>query len=883
MDLEPGRTIAHYRIDRKIGEGGMGVVYVAEDTRLGRRVALKILPADVAADSERRARFEREARALAALNHPNIVTVHSVEEAGGVSFLTMELVSGRPLRALLAPRGLPFGQVLDLSIGIAEALEVAHRHGVVHRDLKPDNVMLTDDGRIKVLDFGLAKLREPIAGPGATGLPTRSITEAGKILGTVAYLSPEQAEGKPLDQRSDIFAFGVVLYEMATGRRPFRGDTAIATISAILKDTPPPAHQVNPALPTEVGHIVRRCLAKEPGRRYQSTADLLNELRELKEDSDSGGLTREQVTAAGGVGRLSGAPRVSRAALGVAALALLALGIVAGWVFSRRALPVAAVDATSASIQLTRATTDGKVEEAALSPDGRYLAYVRCAGETCSLRLRQVMTGDEVQIVTPSETDLKSPVFSADGNFLNYVSIETNHPTGWAYRVSVLGGTPRRLVDDVFAVAPSPDGRRLLLNGGTVNHWTLSVGGADGEDARVLATRTGEDHFDSNGSWSSDGRSIAIVSHKFGSAQEIVLIDPDTGRETSIATPTLHTIDDVAFIPARDALIAAGSERAVVNQRESQIFEVRKTGDMQPLTHDLNAYSSLSMTSDGSTVAAVQKELQSGIEVAAVAGGMPGAFTELYPVSASLAGFGLSWLDGTHLAHGMLQGNEMQFFVTEVDSKTTHVLTSGPSHYQPVPTRDGRSLLALRADGDRGNLWVVDAQTGRERRLTDGRFDAFAVISGDGQSVFFTSATQTLMKVPLAGGAPVEFRKTAMRCAGLSADGRDLLCIRYDTPEEVAPILLPIAGGEARPIPGLPPSRRLLHYGPDGRSIDYVLARDGADELWSLPAPGGAPKRFARFDGAEIQDYAWSPDGSRLAVTRQTRSGNVVLLKRKPS
>jgi len=208
LPLEPGQTLAHYRIGQKIGEGGMGVVYQAEDTRLGRRVAMKVLPPEMSADPARRARFERQARAVATLNHPNIVTLHSVEEAEGISFLTMELVEGQRLAQLLPRDGLALYKLLDWSLGISDALVAAHRQGVVHRDLKPDNIMLTADGRIKVLDFGLAKLRESTLEGAATAFPTTSITEEGRILGTVSYMSPEQAEGKPLDHRSDIFSFG---------------------------------------------------------------------------------------------------------------------------------------------------------------------------------------------------------------------------------------------------------------------------------------------------------------------------------------------------------------------------------------------------------------------------------------------------------------------------------------------------------------------------------------------------------------------------------------------------------------------------------------------------------------------------------------------------
>jgi TolB-like protein/Flp pilus assembly protein TadD len=326
MSLAPGQTLLHYRLVDKIGEGGMGEVWKAEDTKLDREVALKILPTEFAANSERRNRFNREAKAIAALNHPNIVTVHSVEEAEGLHFLTMELVPGRPLTETIKKEALPLGRFFEIAVPIADALSEAHRNGITHRDLKPANVMIGPKGRVKILDFGLAKLREtdPTEAAG-TQLPTTSVTKEGKIVGTVSYMSPEQAEGKAVDYRSDIFSLGIVLYEMATGRRPFRGDTSMSVLSSIIKDEPRSVTAINQGLPHHLGRIIGRCLAKEPDLRYQSTQDLRNELDGLQREVTSGELsaTMEGATSTAG-------PRTSRswfpwAILG--AIVLVAAGV----------------------------------------------------------------------------------------------------------------------------------------------------------------------------------------------------------------------------------------------------------------------------------------------------------------------------------------------------------------------------------------------------------------------------------------------------------------------------------------------------------------------------------------------------------------------------
>jgi len=294
MPLSAGARLGPYDILGAIGAGGMGEVYRARDPRLNRDVAIKILPDVGAGDPDRRERFAREARAVAALNHPNIVTIHSVEEADGRIFLTMEIVEGRSLADLLVKGALPLDGLLKVAIAVADAIAAAHQKGITHRDLKPANVMLGEGdqaGRVKVLDFGLAKLvAAPIDVSGLTTVAADPITGEGRILGTVAYMSPEQAQGQPIDARSDLFSLGVMLFEMATGQRPFSGETSMSVISSILKDTPKSVSDLNAALPRDLGRIVRRALTKDPERRYQTAKDLRNDLEELKASLDSGEL-----------------------------------------------------------------------------------------------------------------------------------------------------------------------------------------------------------------------------------------------------------------------------------------------------------------------------------------------------------------------------------------------------------------------------------------------------------------------------------------------------------------------------------------------------------------------------------------------------------------
>ena len=406
--MHAGETVGHYRVLHTLGKGGMGEVYAAEDTKLHRTVALKILPAVFASDPAFLERFQREAQAVAALNHPNIVTIYSVEENRGRPFITMECVEGRPLSDLIVGGGMPIDRILRTGIEVADAMASAQQRGITHRDLKPANIMIGVDGRAKVLDFGLAKERDLELAHGGDTVTrmSRELTGEGKILGTVAYMSPEQAEGKPVDPRSDIFSLGIILHEMATGERPFQGDTNVSVISSIIKDTPKPVTDINPALPADFARIVRRCLAKDPSRRYQTAADVRNELDELKQDTGS---------VAVGPGRpASKSSRssfawilTSIAGLGVAVMALLVVGRGVG------GRPRAA----GFSIErIQRLTTTGTAYAAAISPDGRYVVHAKIVNHRSGLWTRQTATTSDVQIVPPADVHYAGITVSPDGN-----------------------------------------------------------------------------------------------------------------------------------------------------------------------------------------------------------------------------------------------------------------------------------------------------------------------------------------------------------------------------------------------------------------------------------------------------------------------------------
>ncbi|MFQ5877703.1 MAG: protein kinase [Acidobacteriota bacterium] len=390
MDVRIGRTLSHYRLVEEIGRGGMGVVYRALDTTLDRHVALKVLPPAVTSDPVRLERFQREAKAIAALSHPGVVTIHSVEEWGGVHFLTMELVEGKSLDGAIPRGGLGLGDFFRIAEGLADALVAAHDRGIIHRDLKPANVMLTDEGRVKVLDFGLAKLLGPQAASAGSAAPTRTVTEGGRMLGTIPYMSPEQVQGKAADRRSDIFSLGIILYEMVSGERPFKGESSAELTSSILRDTPESVSDVRAGLPRHLGRIIRRCLEKDPKRRCQTAIDVRNELEDLRREIDSGELLPHVgPSGAAAPARPGGRRTLLLAAAAAAVVALVVSGYLMRGRGDRGAPPArgSAVPPTAASVAILPFVNMSAEEENEYFSDGMTEELITALGKVKGLKV----------------------------------------------------------------------------------------------------------------------------------------------------------------------------------------------------------------------------------------------------------------------------------------------------------------------------------------------------------------------------------------------------------------------------------------------------------------------------------------------------------------
>jgi Tol biopolymer transport system component len=904
MTLAAGTTLGAYEIESFIGAGGMGEVYRARDPRLGRDVAIKILPGAAARDVERRARFEREARAVAALNHPGIVTVHAVEEADGVPFFTMEFVEGRTLAQIIAEHGLPLDELLRIAIPLTDAVGAAHQRGILHRDLKPANVMVTPEGRVKVLDFGLAKLKEGLAEAATGTAATVESTGDGRILGTVAYMSPEQAEGKALDERSDVFSLGIILYEMATGQRPFKGDTNVSVISAILKDTPGSATDLRPDLPHDVVRILKRALNKDPERRYQTAKDLRNDLETLKEDLDSGEIARAATPSV----RSAPSRRLSWAAAAVVALALVVTG---AWWGTRLLAPVREAPPKAGPFEnftMTPLTAgEGVGSVVAVSPDGQYVAYAFVEQGRQGLRVRQAETSATVQVVPPGDVQYNSLTFTPDGNKLYYAVYPRERTQASLYEVPVLGGVPpRRLIDDVDGgVTFSPDATRVAFTRGLPpNGSAIVVANVDGTDERVLVTRQMPDDFAlDGGSWSPDGRLIAAAAYDGAPTRcAIVTVNATTGVVETLGTKRWDFVGSLTWLRDGSGLLVEA-----VDAREAdteQIWEVGfPDGAVRRVTRDIARYTSISLAADGRTLVTHRSEPRGTIWVAPSAN--PESLAQIAAVGDGVRSEGsVRWAPDGRILYTASVRNNVDVFSVRPDGTDLRRLTTSPAlDALATASPDNRYIIFL-SDRDGGmRVWRMDSDGGRQIPLTSGPFDGFPVVAHDSASVYFVRMDEPSMPmyaVGIDGGEPTLLSgtpsaTTASAWAGvprpffpnsLSPDGKLIAGFYPDLQHNRFRVAIVPVGGKAVvmefPVPLYVQRYRdwLPAWTADGRAVTLLEKTSGATALWKHPMDGGPATRLASYTGGdEIVGHAWSVDGRWLAVVRRADDSHVVIMR----
>jgi eukaryotic-like serine/threonine-protein kinase len=884
MALAAGTRIGGYEILGSLGAGGMGEVYRARDTRLNREIAIKVLPVGAALDPERRERFTREAQAIAALNHPNIVTIHSIEEIEGRSIITMEFVEGRPLADVIFKNGLPLDQFLRTAIPVADALAAAHHKGITHRDLKPANIMVgagEHDGRVKVLDFGLAKLTR-FAGAAAadvSNLSTAPITGEGRIVGTVAYMSPEQAEGKEIDSRSDLFSLGVILYEMAVGQRPFTGGTPISILSSIVKDTPRSVTDLNAELPRELGRIIRRALAKDPERRYQTAKDLRNDLQELKASLDSGELAAQSASGA----TVRTGPRVWQVAT-----IIIAIGAVATIALINRARPVAGPTVAAApATQMTRLTSTGTARLPALSPDGKYVAYVETDATGDSVWVRQITSRSTVRVVAPTrEMSILGLAVTPDGSFVDFVARTGAESAPTLWRVPFLGGSPRQLVDQVWS-APgwSPDGTMMafLSQNVAATQFRVVVANADGSAAHTIATRTAPQRYVTlsysptsylRPLWLPDGQSVAVVATASTADFQIVGVNAKTGEETVLVR--FGALDRILGMGV--ALAPDGSSfvfEKAANGIPAQLFRVRLTdGAETKLTNDVVEYTGASWA--GELLSAARKEVRLSLWIADAAGRSPHQIGQDMLVLRSEGG--LAWAgERIVFTAAMVEGAGLWSTSPTTGSRQLVVASAGGG--RPTVTADGSTIAYLFPRNSGREVWSAAAD-GSHGTLVAGGPANWPSITPDGSAVFYTSGLSVFV-VDRRDGKPRQFYPSASRVE-VSPDGRlVMVSSRDEQTRSWTTAIMPIGGGE--PLHRLQgdmgqDSFRPIHWTPDSRGLAWVDPQSMM-KIMVRTIDGQPPRLLTEFrDGPRIVDFAWSRDGSQLAIERANETSDIVML-----
>jgi serine/threonine protein kinase/Tol biopolymer transport system component len=892
-----GQTLSHFRITAKIGEGGMGEVYRAEDQELKREVAIKLLPAAMARDPQRLERFRREAELVAALNHPNIVTLYAIEtvdsdgeDQEATRFLVMELVDGETLEQTMPAGGWSLAKALDLTIPIAEALAVAHEKGIVHRDLKPGNVMLTADGRVKVLDFGLAKLAvesPEVVDKEATQLAT--LTEAGLVMGTAPYMSPEQAQGQAVDARSDIFSLGSILYEAATGARPFHGDSTIDTLHKIVHGEPEPLAAKIPNAPLQLQWILRKALAKAPEDRYQSARDLAIDLKALRRDLDSDPnlptVTSRAIPAVPVPERRR--PSVVWLAVAVAAL----IGIAAlSWILGRRS--AAPVEPTSVGRALTKTpiTASGLVIAAAISPDGKYVVFVESIQGQQSLNLRQVGGAQSLQLIEPRPVAYWGLAFDREGTNVVFGLKSDSDTTGAIYRISTLGGTPKRLVERIDSRPTfSPDGQRMawvVAGHPERDQSSVVVSAADGSDPAILATFEIPDLiapiFYTGPSWSPDGSLIALsVLNVEGQRRaRVVAIDAETGAVIWTASPEWQWSAMVGWLPDGAGLL--GIAEAIGNS-DAQVWHVSyPEGEARRITTDLFDYRIISLTADGKTLLTIPSVGRSDIW------SMPLDGSER-PVKLSrsrLDGiFGLGFTPDGRIVYQTLEAGRLDLAVMSADGTERQRLTDdeeGNRYLSVAP--DGR-IVVRTATADGFKIQRLAADGTHEADLVDGLQWAKPMVSPDGKWVVYRAVTEgisNIWRVPLEGGTPERVISLESYLPVVSPDG-SRIAFYFISPKDDN-FRIGVADFESGELElelqaEAFYSGTLLRWMPDGNSLlTNTMPRDRAN-LYRLPLDGGEPERLTDFDDRQMYWYELSPDGETLVYTRGELSRDAVLIE----
>jgi serine/threonine protein kinase len=922
--LLPGQQIGPYKILAALATGGMGEVYLAQDSRLGRKVALKLLPPDFARDQHRVRRFAQEARAASALSHPNVCVIHEVgKTSDGRHFIAMEYIDGITLRERIAHGPLSLNLTLAMAEQIAAALSAAHVAGVIHRDIKPENIMLRKDGYVKVLDFGLAKLNE--SQPNAPDLkeaPTMAHfhTEPGTQMGTVRYMSPEHLRERPVDERADIWSFGVVLYEMVTGSTPFEARSRAEIIALILKKQPPEL-SFSENVPREFQQIVAKALSKDRGHRYPSVDDLAADLKKLRRQiegettseplaeplvvgkhgvskSSLESVTRNQrrLTPAWSTDRLSSAlTYVSHTAeqiltgikhhpgttifAGLAAVAVIFFALNSRWL-----RPQPRTSAPFQSIKMTPLTNSGQSVCAAISPDGKSFAHVEKKDGKQELLMTNIANSGNSVVVSPSDLKYRGITFSRDASYLYFTTGEMTE-AGVLYQVSLPGGAPRKIKEGVdSAITFSPTGDRFAfvrLNRSSAEYF-LMIANIDGTGERPIATRRDGNRLSLGGpAWSPDGQTIVCGAGWWDTGYHMDLIEAgvDDGHEKAISGQRWFSILQVAWLEDKSGLVISAQEQPT---SPTQLWGISyPLGKTVRITTDAADYSSVSMPRDSNRIVSVARNNHLQIWIAPDG---DAARAKAITSRVGVWGYGLSWTTNGKIVFSSKAGSNLNILLIDDDgSNPTQLTVNAGDNYSPAISSDGRYILFASNRTGNFNIWRMNASDGSDpKQLTfsDGNF--YPSCSTDSQWVYYdnqSKATLTLWKVPIEGGGPAQLTDKYSRMPVVSPDNQFIACRYYIEPGHQGIAIIPAGGGSPVRLLSIPIVEwQRVQWTPDGTSLTYIDAVNGVSNIWRYDLTSGTKKQLTDFKTDQIFAYSWSRDFKQLACERGTTVSDATII-----